>query len=178
MRVQFRHRPRGHPLPKDLSYYGANYSDRKDALLYEAVRDACLQSSEDIDFSAYDNDSDGEVDNVFILVAGMSEADGASSDCIWPQHGLLKDSGPNSTSTARPSTASPYLASSPLTKARPPPRGIGIFCHELAHSFGLKDLYDTDGTGSGGNAPGLWNTSLMDTGCKNADGMCPRISTR
>ena len=161
-------------LPKDLSYYGANYSDRKDALLYEAVRDACLQSSEDIDFSVYDNDSDGEVDNVFILVAGMSEADGASSDCIWPQHGLLKDSGAElhlDGKTVNSFTVSCELASD--EGSAPRPAGIGIFCHELAHSFGLKDLYDTDGSGSGGNAPGLWNTSLMDTGCKNADGMCP-----
>ena len=102
-------------LPKDLSYYGANYSDRKDALLYEAVRDACLQSSEDIDFSVYDNDFDGEVDNVFIPkpTAPVRTASG-------PSTAFSRIPEPNSTSTARPSTASPYLASSPPTKARPP----------------------------------------------------------
>lgn len=55
----------------------------------------------------------------------------------------------------------------------PRPAGIGVFCHELAHVFGLHDLYDTDGTGSGGESEGLWSTSLMDEGCKNSDGNCP-----
>ena len=56
-------------LSREYSYYGRNYSDRYDAQLYEAVREACRLSSGNVDFSLYDNDSDGEVDNVFILAA-------------------------------------------------------------------------------------------------------------
>ena len=161
-------------LSKNYSYYGANYSDRKDALLYEAVKEACSLSSSDVDFSLYDNDSDGSVDNVFILAAGLSEADGASSEHIWPQQGLLESFGAEFTMNGK--TVNGFTVSCELTSdsgADPRPAGIGIFCHELAHSFGLKDLYDTDDAGSGGSSKGLWNTSLMDTGCKNSDGRCP-----
>ena len=54
-------------LGKEVSYYGANYSDRRDALLHEAVRQACTASRNAVDFSSYDNDGDSEVDNIFIL---------------------------------------------------------------------------------------------------------------
>lgn len=161
-------------LSREYSYYGSNYSDRRDALLYEAVKEACSLSSENIDFSLYDNDSDGTVDNVFILAAGISEADGAGADNIWPQHGLLQNSG--QTLSIDGKTINSYTVACELTSDRglnPRQAGIGIFCHELAHSFGLQDLYDTDGRGSGGISKGLWGTALMDLGCKNRDGQCP-----
>lgn len=161
-------------LSREYSYYGNNYSDRRDALLYEAVKEACNLSSENIDFSLYDNNSDGTVDNVFILAAGISEADGASADNIWPQHGLLQDSGQSLNLDGK--TINSYTVACELTSDKglnPRPAGIGIFCHELAHSFGLKDLYDTDTHGSGGISKGLWGTALMDIGCKNKDGHCP-----
>ncbi len=161
-------------LSREYSYYGRNYSDRYDAQLYEAVREACRLSSGNVDFSLYDNDSDGEVDNVFILAAGVSEADGAASDNIWPQHGRLQDSG--QTFSMNGKTINGYAVSCELTSdagLNPRPAGIGVFCHELAHSFGLQDLYDTDGDGSGGLSEGLRSTSLMDMGCKNRDGQLP-----
>lgn len=161
-------------LSKDHSYYGSNFSDRRDALLYEAVREACNLSSGNIDFSGYDNDADGAVDNVAIIAAGLSEADGASAENIWPQHGLLQNSGQSFTIDGK--TVNSYIVTCELASDKgndPRPAGIGIFCHELAHSFGLKDLYDTDGNGSGGFSKGLWNTALMDTGCMNMDGNSP-----
>lgn len=161
-------------LSKSYSYYGSNFSDRKDALLYEAVREACSLSSDNVDFSLYDNDSDGYVDNIAIIAAGISEADGASAENIWPQQGLLQSSGQSFSMNGK--TINSYTVACELTSdggLDPRPAGIGIFCHELAHSFGLPDMYDTDETGSGGLSKGLWGTSLMDTGCKNMDGNCP-----
>ena len=161
-------------LSKPCSYYGSNYSDRRDALLYEAVREACSLVSDRIDFSLYDNDADGYVDNVFILAAGLSEADGASSDNIWPQQGKMSDFKASFSMDGK--TVDSFAVSCELASdsgLNPRPAGIGVFCHELAHVFGLHDLYDTDGTGSGGESEGLWSTSLMDEGCKNSDGNCP-----
>lgn len=154
-------------LPKPVSYYGANYSDRKDVLLHEAVRYACTRSG--IDFSLYDNNSDGSVDNVFIITAGLSEADGAGEDWIWPQHGFLKDR--SGTIEAGGRTINSFCVSTELSSTggeTPTKAGIGVFCHEFGHFLGLSDLYDTDGEGSGGLAKGLWDTGIMDNGCKNA----------
>lgn len=152
-------------LPKPVSYYGTNYSDRKDVLLHEAVRYACSRS--DLDFSSYDNDFDGMVDNVFLITAGLSEADGAGEEWIWPQYGRLKDHG--GTLEAGGSTINSFCVSTELAydkEGSPKPAGIGIFCHEFCHYLGLTDLYDTDGEGSGGTAKGLWDTGIMDNGCK------------
>lgn len=144
-------------LPKPAAYYGSNYSDRKDVLLHQAVREACARS--DIDFSRYDNNSDGSVDNVFIITAGPSEADGAGEDWIWPQHSFLKDHG--GTTEADGKTINSFCVCPELT-------GIGIFCHEFCHVLGLADLYDTDGDGSGGLGKGLWGTGIMDDGSKES----------
>lgn len=160
-------------LPKKVSYYGANYSDRKDVLLHEAVRYACTGSS--LDFSAYDNDQDGTVDNVFIITAGLSEADGAGEDWIWPQYGRLKDHG--GVLDAKGKKIDSFCVCTELASGQdisPRPAGIGIFCHEFCHYLGLTDLYDTDGEGSGGTAEGLWSTGIMDNGCKGDEvpGFC------
>ena len=52
--------------------------------------------------------------------------------------------------------------------------GIGTFCHEYSHTFGLPDLYDTDYELSGGQAEALWrSTGLMDGGNMNNNGNTP-----
>ena len=161
-------------LPKAVAYYGANYSDRRDVLLHEAVREACSRSAGSIDFSLYDNDSDGCVDNVCLITAGLSEADGADENWIWPQHGNLKDHG-GTAGIGGVQINSFTVCTEQISDAGESPRkaGIGIFCHEFAHVLGLCDLYDTDGEGSGGLSRGLWGLSLMDTGCRLGDGADP-----
>ena len=161
-------------LPKAVAYYGSNYSDRRDVLLHEAVRSACSSSSGSIDFSIYDNDSDGYVDNVCLITAGLSEADGADESWIWPQHGYLKDHG-GTLSIGGVQVNGFTVCTEQISDAGASPRaaGIGIFCHEFAHVLGLYDLYDTDGEGSGGLSKGLWGLSLMDTGCRLNDASNP-----
>lgn len=156
------------------AYYGANYTSKHDVLLHEAVREACRLSAGKVDFSLYDNDSDGTVDNVFVITAGLSEDDGAGENCIWPQQGYLQDNG--GTLSLGGKRINSYSVCTELKSdrgANPRKAGIGLFCHEFAHCLGLTDLYDTDGKGSGGYSPGLWGTGMMDTGCKNNDGNTP-----
>lgn len=151
-------------LSRPMSYYGANYPDRKDVLLHEAVREACLLSDSQLEFS----------ENVVILFAGMSEADGASADHIWPQQAKLSDYG--KTLTLDGKTIDSYSVATELSSdngENPRPSGIGPLCHELAHGFGLYDLYDTDGDSSGGESKGLWDTALMDRGSRNNSGNTP-----
>ena len=141
-------------LSFSMSHYGTNSTTVKDYGLDEAVKVACIQS--DANFAPYDNDSDGYIDNICLITAGASEAEGGGAYCIWPQQGYLHDRGGTvqlSGKTADCFTACPEFASA------------GTFCHELGHVFGLMDMYDTDGRMSGGTAKGLWGTlSLMDSG--------------
>ena len=144
-------------LPRETAYFGANYADRKDINLAEAVREACTQRQGEINYTLYDNDADGAVDNVFLLCAGIGEDDGEGEDAIWPQQGRLSANG-GEPLTIRGKRIDRFAVSS---EGRP-----GIFCHEFGHVLGLPDLYDTDGQDSGGQARGLWGTSVMDEGCR------------
>ena len=161
-------------LGKEVSYYGANYSDRRDALLHEAVRQACTASRNAVDFSSYDNDGDSEVDNIFILFAGPSESDGAGAEYIWPQHGTLRENGGVlAIGGVQINSFSVCTELSTDDGANPRQAGIGTFCHEFGHYLGLPDFYDSDGEGSGGISSGLWGTGLMDKGCMAEDGVSP-----
>ena len=144
----------GHPM----AYYGANYSDRKDIRIQDAVREACNKLKDEIDFTPYDNDGDGAVDNVFLLVAGPGEQESGDENDIWPQCNRLSANG--GVLTIKGKRIDAFAVS--------PEGAAGIFCHEFGHVLGLPDLYDTDGAGSGGTTPGLWRTSLMDEGCRLA----------
>ncbi|MDR2684548.1 MAG: hypothetical protein LBB53_04105, partial [Prevotellaceae bacterium] len=72
-------------LPQNMTYYGSNDSYGNDKNPEQMVIDACiLANAAGVDFSQYDTDGDGNVDNVFIFYAGYGEASGASSNTIWP----------------------------------------------------------------------------------------------
>ena len=141
-------------LNKIYSWYGANSSVSRDFRCGELVRDVLSLVAADL--STYDNDGDGIIDNIYILAAGPSEADGAGADYLWPQQGLMSEHGGRISHSSRlvdSFAVCPELASP------------AVFCHEFAHVFGLADLYDTDGSGSSGTAKGLWGKlSLMDLG--------------
>jgi len=161
-------------LSHSASYYGANYPDRKDVLLHEAVREACNASSASVDFSAYDNDEDGYVDAVMLLGAGLPETDDSNPDSIWPQFGHLSD---NSTPLSlNGKTIDAFAICMELgldSGGNTVNGGTGVLCHEFAHSMGLKDLYDTDGESSGGLSQGLLGLSIMDEGCLGGDADTP-----
>ena len=150
-------------LSRTQSWYGANSTTRKDERIDQLVRDACSLISGDM--SVYDNDGDGIIDTICIITSGGNEADGDGVDCIWPQQGFLNERG--GTASVSGKTVDCFTVCS--EKA-----GLGTFCHEFAHSFGLLDLYDTDGDGSGGKSEGVWGApSLMDKGLDNDGGNTP-----
>lgn len=131
-------------LPKSYSYYGANYSgnDRMDRL-QEFVKGACEAASKVVDFSKYDNNGDGYVDNVYLYYAGFGEADSEYKESIWPhaynynqfKMGSLKFNGVSIGSyTCSPERSGTYPEL---------PTGIGTFCHEFSHVLGLPDHYTT-----------------------------------
>lgn len=166
-------------LPATMASYGGNDSDDSDRAPAQMIIDACRLADPEVDFSLYDDDKDGTVDNVFVFFAGGDEADGAGSDCIW-SHAWYIYSGAGQEITHDGKRIDRYACTSELSRRysgnsyRDVLAGIGTFCHEYFHTFGIPDMYDTDYEGSGGYSAGLWGwTSLMDAGNQNNYGNTP-----
>ncbi len=129
-------------LPKKRSYYGANDAQGNDKNALDMIVDACqLADADGVDFSQYDTDGDGVVDNIFVYYAGTNPAEGGPRDAIWPHRSIVwRDSyidGKRLYDYACTSELS-LLTSRDGTMC-----GIGTFCHEFGHVLGLPDLYNT-----------------------------------
>lgn len=149
-------------LSRPYAYYGANSVSRKDERVAEAVIESCRILNPDTDFSG--------IDYLIFVMAGPNESYGAGEDYFWPQQPKLSDYNLSLILDGRK-----FDDFAVCTELGPDGRisGIGDFCHEFGHFLGLRDLYDTDGDGSGGTAPGLQGLSIMDTGNRNGDGHTP-----
>lgn len=163
-------------LPNRYAYYGKNDSEGNDTNAHLMIRDACQLADAEVDFSHYDADGDGKADNVFVVYAGGDESEGAGDDHIWSHQWYLL-SGAGITLILDGVTIDKYATTSELmytSRSSTTLTGIGTFCHEYSHTFGLPDVYDTDYEGSGGLSEGLWATlSLMDNGNRNGGCMTP-----
>lgn len=162
-------------LSQAHQYYGKN-SNGKDSRAAEAVAEACrLAAANGTDFSIYDTDNDGKVDDILLFYAGKDESEGGGDDCIWSH--AWKLSAANIKLTLNGKVIDSYAATSELSlrsSGKYQFKTIGTICHEYSHSLGLADMYDTDYGGSGGEADGLWkSTALMDKGNFNNDGRTP-----
>ncbi len=170
-------------LTNNRKYYGQNVgSDDSDARPQQMVSEACtLAADSGVDFSKYDDDGDGYVDTVFVIFAGDDEADSGNEDCIWAHAWALSKA-----ITLSGKKIFSYACASELgreivfdkwgnaTAGEAYLAGIGTFCHEYSHTFGLADLYDTDYNSNGGVCEALWTTTgLMDGGNMNNKGNTP-----
>ena len=171
-------------LGRDLAQYGGNVSSsagvESDRAAADMIYEACELADATVDFAKYDDDGDGEVDNVFVFFAGGDEAEGAGDDCIWSHAWYLRD-GAGKSLVLDGKLIDRYACTAEMTRYATSSEGIGqrlagigTFCHEYAHTFGLADMYDTDYEGSGGESEALWDhTSLMDGGNQNNSGNTP-----
>ena len=152
------------------AYYGSNDSQGNDKNPAEFIAEACRMADEKIDFSVYDDDKDGVVDNVFVFFAGEDEAEHAPEECLWA-HSWYVYSGAGKKVNLDGCWIDRYACASELSNGHM--AFIGTFCHEYSHTFGLPDMYDTDYE-SDKMAAGLWSTtSLMDGGNYNNEGRTP-----
>ena len=169
-------------LTKNCSYYGKNDSDGNDMYPGNMVIEACklADTQFNVDFTQYDNDNDGYVDFVYIIYAGKGEADGGSTNTIWPHNWDIESAiyYKNCTYTKAQCKVdglyiNNYACSGELNGQTGKRNGIGTLCHEFSHVLGLPDYYDTDyGTNSDdGRTPGDWD--IMDSGSYNGDGNYP-----
>ncbi len=155
-------------LPHGYSYYGQNDDDGYDKRPKEMVREACQAVDGSVDFSKYDWDGDGEVEEVFVVYAGNGEHDTTNQpNLIWPHMDNLANY--HEELTLDGVTINTYACASELNGDKTL-SGIGTFCHEFSHCMGFPDMYDT---ASDGNNFGMGSWDLMDYGSYNGYGYVP-----
>lgn len=157
-------------LQHPYAYYGKNNSQKEDVKPGEMVAEACLWAHEHgFDFSKYDWNGDGEVDQVFVLYAGHGEASYKDANTVWPHMFYLFASDYGKPLSLDGVTVDTYACSSELN-GDGNLDGIGTFCHEFSHCMGFPDLYDTS---SDGGWFGMGDFDLMCSGSYNGDSKCP-----
>lgn len=153
-------------VSQNMAYYGGNnsYGDKNpEAMIVEA----CRLVDDSVDFSLYDNDKDGVVDFVYVMYAGLGEADGGGDNTIWPhQYYVYQYLSLDKTKIYR------YACSNEMDNYTKHHTGIGTFCHEFSHVLGLPDLYETNTT-SMHDQKTLGQWSILDYGPYNNDGNTP-----
>jgi immune inhibitor A len=123
------------------------------------VEEVVDQAAPFVNFAEYDNDGDGFVDALFVVHAGQgAEVTGNKND-IWSHQWAIS---PKIVDGVKVQT---YMI-------EPEDGRVGVFSHELAHAFGLPDLYDTDYSSAG---TGNWD--LMAGGSWNGGGSTPAHPT-
>ncbi len=147
----------------NYEYYGGNNMANVYKMVTEALAGA---ENEGVDFSQYDWDGDGEVEQVFILYAGYNSASYDDPDLVWPHMGYLEAYGSNVAPTYDGVKINTYACSSELA-GDGAGNGIGAMCHEFSHCMGLPDAYETTNNSTSSTIFGMSFWSLMDSGCYN-----------
>jgi len=147
--------------------------------LVDWIEEVVAAIDDTVDFSQYDSNHDGIVD-VLILVHNLKgyECTGTnhigkgywshrwsySAASYWLRgenvYLLTDDDVPNGEGKVR---IDDYVIQ-PLQQCSGGMVDVGVFTHEMGHAFGLPDLYDTDGEGSGGEGEGIGHWGLMSSG--------------
>lgn len=149
-------------MPEKASYYASTY----DGEAWKIFVEACQQLDDSIDFSIYDNDGDGKVDFLSSFYAGPgSNAAGVSSTAaIWPHQWTITAASGGQKFYFDDMQIDNYVCINEEYAGKPD--GMGTFCHEFSHLFGLPDLYNYD-------ACSPMDYDLMDSGIYLLNGYCP-----
>ena len=167
-------------VSRGYAYYGGNDSSGDDMHPEEMVAEACQLVNDQVDFSLFDNNGDGDIDFVYIFYAGYQESDGAGNNYIWPHSYELdyyyylstREGGlGNAAVMLDGKRLNKYACSGEIEYYSKQHDGIGTFCHEFGHVLGLRDHYATDE--SSHKTLGFWDT--MDAGPYNNEGNTPPL---
>ena len=157
-------------VSRQYSYYGANSAKKSNSDLHvgQMISEACNLADGEVNYSDYDWDGDGEVDQVYVIYAGYGEASGAPANTIWPHEFSLTGcayngdgDGPLTLDGVKIDT---YACSCELAGySGKTMMGIGTACHEFSHCLGLPDFYDVKYNGGFG----MESWDIMDSGGYN-----------
>ena len=121
------------------------------------IIEGCLALEGQVDFSDYDWDGDGEVEQVIAIYAGNGQNDSKSNDqaeTIWPHQWAISQYSPR-----KPHVQDGFIIDSYCVindEFRGNSDGIGTLAHEFSHCLGLPDLYST-GTQHGNDNLGTYD---------------------
>lgn len=150
-------------LTEKMECYGARTELYNDADPARMVREACEAAYlQGVDFSKYDIDNDGIVDNVAIIFAGYNEAESGDGTAIWPHYGNISNENIelSGVKIGGYTCCSEYTGGNMESK----PATIGTFLHEFCHCLGLPDMYDVNGDMEGLSNALYGSLSIMDAG--------------
>lgn len=161
-------------VSQPMSYYGGNNSNDEDQKPGDMIIEAVKLVDSQVNFTDYDWDNDGYVDQVYVIYAGKGEADGGASNTIWPHEWSLSSAkyyGSSSQGAQKLDdvTIDTYACGAELNGSGNI-CGVGTMCHEFSHCLGYPDFYDTR---TDAEAPGMGYWDLMDSGSYNDDGYQP-----
>lgn len=159
------------PLKKNYAYYGKNVGD-DEPNAYQMIVEACQWAHDNgTDFSKYDWNGDGKVDQVYVIYAGLGQADGGAVNTVWPHMFYLsayEGTEYYNKGLTLDGVAIDTYACGPELQGDGRNNGVGTFCHEFSHCMGFPDLYDYNSSWFG-----MGYFDLMDSGSYNGDGYLP-----
>lgn len=159
------------PLKKNYAYYGKNVGD-DEPNAYQMIVEACQWAHDNgTDFSKYDWNGDGKVDQVYVIYAGLGQADGGAVNTVWPHMFYLsayEGTEYYNKGLTLDGVAIDTYACGPELQGDGRNNGVGTFCHEFSHCMGFPDLYDYNSSWFG-----MGYFDLMDSGSYNGEGYLP-----
>ena len=158
----------------DAVKYASNTTDENSQYLVEDIME--VLKTLNIDWSLYDWNGDGFVNQLLIVYAGHGMNDYSGNDLIWPHQWWMSDHFQDGkqepycdpipvTYNNKEYKVDCYCALQELTK-NDDYGSFGTICHEYTHCFGFPDYYNTSRSYLGG-----WE--LMDSGNYNGEGYSP-----
>lgn len=130
----------------------------------------------DIDWSPYDWNGDGFVNQLLVIFAGKGQNNGGGNNSIWPhqwwmsehqkdrQQGVKCD--PISVTCGQKQYLVDCYCTCPEFSGSGDYGSFGTICHEYSHCFGFPDFYY-------GSTKYVAGWDLMDSGNYNGSGFCP-----
>ena len=135
---------------------------------YAEATQKVLQDNPNLDYSIYDWNGNGNINQVVYITASLSGNTGSKSYGFpWPHTSTLNATitTPDGLKIRQYSASAELLPTTPFRSC-----GIGTICHEFSHSLGLPDIYPTKSSG-GYSVCDEWD--LMDGGNFTNYGWCP-----
>jgi M6 family metalloprotease-like protein len=144
-----------------------------DSTLWQALREALDTLDNTVDFRDFDSDNDGRIDSIAFIHSGYGAEWGGTdsygtnyANRIWSHRWAIQ---PQWNSDDGVSVFDYHISPGVWGTSGSAIGRIGVIAHETGHFFGLPDLYDTDGNGSGIGSWGLMANSWDFSGSQR----CP-----
>ncbi|WP_195281880.1 M6 family metalloprotease domain-containing protein [Parabacteroides johnsonii] len=152
----------------DMKYYGGNDRRDQDQRPEEIFLEALEKIVEIVKLSDYDSDGDGVINNIHLIFSGYGEEAGAEADAVWSHEAIFAEPIEMDGVKIKGYSCAPELRGNNGNGIS----RIGVHCHEMGHSFGALDFYDTDYDKNGAfSGTGKWD--LMASGSWNNEGVTP-----